>query len=231
MRKKLYLIPGTMCTEELWVKLIPYLSNSFELVYLDIPREKNFDELAEHYSEMFANEKVYLMGFSLGGYIASYFSMLHPERVEKLFVISNSPTSLPKEELNQRDDILKFVKKNGYQGISRNRVVSLLDGHNQTDYFVDLVIKMDKELGGDEFISQYQFTSQRVDLFQALSHVSFITHFYYSDGDRLINPQWFNKLRTVNPKLSIISTSGSGHMLPLEKPCELASYIKSWIEL
>jgi pimeloyl-ACP methyl ester carboxylesterase len=41
-----------------------------------------------------------LIGFSLGGYIATYFSMLYPERVEKLFVISNSPTSLPLDEIN-----------------------------------------------------------------------------------------------------------------------------------
>ena len=52
MNKKLYLIPGTMCDERLWSELIPYFSSSIELVYLTIPSNKNFEELAEYYAEL-----------------------------------------------------------------------------------------------------------------------------------------------------------------------------------
>jgi pimeloyl-ACP methyl ester carboxylesterase len=81
--KKLYLIAGTMCNEKLWTELLPHLHSSLELVYLNIPRSKSFDELAEYYNNTLGSEKVSLIGFSLGGYIATYFSMLYPERVEK----------------------------------------------------------------------------------------------------------------------------------------------------
>ncbi|OUS30826.1 hypothetical protein A9Q98_03945 [Thalassotalea sp. 42_200_T64] len=231
MRKKLHLIPGTMCNEKLWAELIPYFHRSIELVYLDIPRGKNFDELAEYYSGILGSDKVNLIGFSLGGYIATYFSMMYPQRIEKLFVIANSPTRLPEEELNQRNDILKFVKTYGYKGISRNMVVNLLDITNQIERFIEIVLNMDRALGEDEFISQYQYTSAREDLSQTISQFPFHTHFYYSDNDRLVSSQWFNELKGSSPKLSIISTPGSGHMLPLEKPEELADHINSWLEL
>ncbi|KGJ88773.1 alpha/beta fold hydrolase [Thalassotalea sp. ND16A] len=231
MRKKLYLIPGTMCNEQLWAELIPYLPHSLELIYLNIPQGKNFTELAEHYNDILGGDKVNLIGFSLGGYIASYFSMLYPERIEKLFVISNSPARLPVDELQQRNEILKFVKTYGYQGISRNRVVNLFDKTKQTERLIDIVLNMDSELGEDEFISQYQYTSARTDLSQTIGQLPFHTHFYYSDNDPLVNSQWFNELTGASPKLSVINTSGSGHMLPLEKPRELANYLNSWLEL
>ncbi|MGF1701486.1 alpha/beta hydrolase [Photobacterium makurazakiensis] len=231
MRKKLYLIPGTMCTEKLWTEILPYLYDSLELVYLDIPQGKNFDELAEHYHNIFGSDTVNLIGFSLGGYIATYYAMLHPNQIEKLFVISNSPTNLSVEELEQRSDILKYVKTYGYKGMSRNKVASLLDSKNQTDQLIDLILEMDNALGESEFISQYKCTSERVDLSQSIIQFPFYTHLYYSDNDSLINSKWLNELDNISPRLSLISTSGSGHMLPLEKPRELAQYINSWVEL
>ena len=231
MRKKLHLIPGTMCNEKLWTELLPYLHSSLELVHLDIPPGKNFNELAEYYNDLLDSDKTNLIGFSLGGYIASFFSMVYPERIEKLFVISNSPTSLSSVELTQRSDILKLVKTYGYNGLSRKKAADLLDPKNQTDRLIDLILEMDCDLGEEEFISQYQYTSERKELSQAISRLPLHTQFYYSEHDQLVSSQWFGGLTGLSPKLSVFRTSGSGHMLPLEKPRELASYINSWIEL
>jgi pimeloyl-ACP methyl ester carboxylesterase len=231
VRKKLHLIPGTMCNEQLWIELLPYLQDSFELVYLSIPRGKNFDELADYYYDLFDGDSVNLIGFSLGGYIASYFSTVYPECVEKLFVISNSPTSLPIEELNQRSDILRYVGIHGYQGISRKKAAGLLDSKKQTDSLIALILAMDSECGEKEFISQYQYTSKRTDLTQTISQLPFNIHVYYSENDPLVNAKWLNDLTQLAPKLTLSSTSGSGHMLPLEKPSELAGYITEWAAL
>jgi pimeloyl-ACP methyl ester carboxylesterase len=57
---------------------------------LEISRGKSVEELTEYYSNTLGSEKISLIGFSLGGYIATYFSMLYHKRVKKLFVISNS---------------------------------------------------------------------------------------------------------------------------------------------
>lgn len=155
MSKKLHLIPGTMCNEKLWSKMLPYLHDSLELVYLDIPQEKKFDELAEHFAIELGNDALNLIGFSLGGYIATYFSMLYPNRIEKLFVISNSPTSLSVEETNQRSAILEYVEANGYKGMSRMKAASMLDLTNRTNQLIDWILEMDSELGEIVFKSQY----------------------------------------------------------------------------
>ena len=89
---------------------------------------------------------------------------------------------------------------------------------------------MESDLGENEFISQYQYTSERVDLSPAISRFIFYTHFYYSDGDRLVNSQWFNELKVLAPKLSVISASGRGYMLSLENTQKLENHINSWVK-
>lgn len=229
MKTKIHLIPGTMCNEKLWSKLGAYLDNSIELVYLTIPMDKGFDQLAEYYKNLLANEEaINLIGFSLGGYISTYFAAHYPALVERLFVISNSPTCLPNNELKQRKVALDFVAKHGYKGLSRKKAASMLDPENQHDHFIELVLEMEREQGEADFISQYQNTSVREDLAEPISQLSMPACFYYSEHDPLIDSTWMQRLASAE-HLSVTSTAGSGHMLPLEKPQELAQHIHNWL--
>ncbi|NVK23682.1 MAG: alpha/beta hydrolase [Gammaproteobacteria bacterium] len=229
-RETLFFIPGTMCTEMLWRKLVPYLRDEYDLIYLDIPNDLNFEQLANYYAltltekYLKGNEKVNLIGFSLGGYIAAHFATLFPEHVNNAVIIANSPTQLPEQELKQRADTLKFVKKHGYKGMSHQRILNLLDASNQSSEIPQIINEMDSYLGQTTFISQYQNTSEREDLASAIIASDVAFHFYHSEQDPLVQPEWFSKVQ--NKVSSVFTTAGSGHMLPLEKPLELAEIIK-----
>ncbi|MFD2177645.1 alpha/beta fold hydrolase [Veronia pacifica] len=227
MNKRLYFIPGTMCNKRLWEKLAPFLNPTIEPVFLDIPSNKTFAQIADEYEDMMDDGRSCLIGFSLGGYIACSFAARYPERVSKLFVISNNPAGLPHEEQVQRKQILHWVKGNGYHGISQRKAASLLDQRNVSDSNIEIILSMDKELGSETFVSQYQLTSEREDLTEAIQSFNFPTHFYISENDPLLMATGFNQF-SKNPMVSVIRTSGSGHMLPLEKPRELAEQINSW---
>lgn len=231
MSKKLYFIPGTMCNEKLWEKVIPYLDPSIESVYLTIPQKNTVNEIVAHYKTLFGNDRISLIGFSLGGYIATSFATLHPDSVERLFVISNSPSDLSPEELAQRKAALALCKAHGYKGLSRKKIASLFDIQHRNDRLIDIIIAMDKKLGEAEMLSQYEYTSKRTDLRKAIAGFPFPSYFYYSSDDKLVNPLWFKNLTTLDSNLTIISTAGTGHMLPLEKPQELAEHINQWLEL
>lgn len=88
---------------------------------------------------------------------------------------------------------------------------------------------MDSDLGEATFVSQYQYNSERADLFLAITQFSFDIHLYFSEGDKMIDAQWIHRLNNSNPKIKLIETTGKGHMLPLEKPKALANYINDWL--
>ena len=231
MRTKIYLIPGTMCNERLWDKLYSAIGSSFELVHTPIPCESSLDEIADSLCEVFQEEKVNIVGFSLGGYIASYFAAKYPNRVEKIFVISNSPCALNSHEVRQHQAVIKLLDSYGYKGISRKKAASLLDKKNQNDNLISTIMEMDVELGEEVFKSQMQWTSTREDLFQELSKLTVPMTFFYSIEDPLVNESWLLHLSKVSETCVAVPTSGSGHMLPLEKPLELSEQIEEWAKL
>ena len=134
-------------------------------------------------------------------------------------------------ELKQRNEIIRWVKNNGYGGISRTKAISLLDEANQKSHFVETIIQMDAALGPDVFISQLEVTSQRKDLSSELLNLSIPITFFYSSDDTLVNEKWIKDFNKNNQNCVMVSTSGSGHMLPLEKPVELIEQIKRWAQL
>lgn len=214
-----------MCNEKLWDELLPFLSCEFDFVFLDIPLDKNFDEIADHFKALIGSDVINLVGFFLGGYVATYFASKYPKSIAKLFVISNSPSCLPDNELQQRRSILNYVAQYSYSGISRKKAAGLLDPTNQNDKFIDVILEMESELGEDVFISQYKYTSDRIDLASKISTFEFPTYFFVSDDDPLVNTKWLSELINCNSNVEVIYTSGSGHMLPLEKPRELTKSI------
>jgi len=235
MKNVVYLLPGTMCTAELWQPLINLLKPSFDFEFLDIPNGKNFEQLAKHYAQLLPDEKINLVGFSLGGYVASYLTCKYPERINKVLVIANSPTELTSREQKQRADILTFVKQYGYKGISPARANYLLDKQHHNGALTDKIIEMDKAFGQQDLISQFEFTTARQDLATAIQQSQVPFHFYHSKGDPLVQHDWFADnfphpdSYTGTNRVTITQTKSSGHMLPLEKPDELADIFKNWI--
>ncbi|MDX2370374.1 MAG: alpha/beta hydrolase [Colwellia sp.] len=243
MRQKIYLIPGTMCNERLWADFLPFLvhavGDNYEFIHVKIPIDKCFSQLSAYLNDYFTQEQVIIIGFSLGGYIASHFATTFPQRVDKVFVIANSPCILPITEEKQRQEIVEFVNCYGYKGMSNARAAQLFDSQQLLDNgngsdeqlkeFINIMISMDAELGEVEFLSQMRCTSKRSDLFEQLASSTVQFVFYYSEHDALMNVTWLDKLEQASDNCVMICIQGASHMLPLEKPKELAGHVHTWL--
>jgi len=227
MKTKLYLIPGTMCTEQLWQFLLPSLSDEFELCYLTIPNKMNLDDISDHLVAQFEEDRVNLLGFSLGGYIASLVASRFPERLDKLMVLANSPCALNADELSLRKQTVSILKRFGYKGMPRVKAEALLA--EKSALHIDLILEMDKALGADTLLSQLENTSSRDDLIQPLLALDCDVRFIYSQKDNLINLAWMQELKVLaGHKMSQKMVAGSSHMLPLEEPIMISREINTF---
>lgn len=229
MKTKLYLIPGTMCTEQLWQLLLPSLSDEFELCYLTIPNKMSLDEIADHLVAQFEEDRVNLLGFSLGGYIASLLACRFPDRFNKLMVLANSPCALNSEEISLRQQTLSILRRFGYKGMPRMKAEALLA--ERSALHTDLILDMDKALGIDTLLSQLENTSSRDDLMQPLLALGCDVRFIYSQKDNLINLAWMQELKALaGHKMSQKMVAGSSHMLPLEEPIMISREINTFFK-
>lgn len=229
MKEKIYFIPGLMTDIRLWKRVFPLLENEFELVHVPIPQTTNFDEMNKTLLEVFKEEKVNILGFSLGGYIASYFAINFPNRVKRIFLAAATASSTPIEEIEKRKEHLKNIEK-GRLKLSYKKALSLVEEKNQNDEdLINTIINMFDESGKETFISQLTSTLHREDIFDKLADLDLPIWIFYSKDDRLLNKEALEKMQFLKEKINLILREGTSHNLPLETPNELALYIKNWI--
>jgi pimeloyl-ACP methyl ester carboxylesterase len=230
MKEKIYLIPGLMTDNRLWSRIIPLLENDYELVHTSIPHSEDFDEIIDILFNEFKEEKVNVLGFSLGGYIASYFAITYPNRVNRLFTVAATPGNSTEAEIERRKEKFVAIEKEGFVGLSYEKAKSLLEKQNDEES-IKIIQDMFMDLGKESFISQLTSTFYRKDLFEDLINLSIPIWFFYSKNDRLLNQEAIKKLLLDNHNMNIISREGTSHNIPLEVPELLSNEIKKWMKV
>jgi len=232
VKEKIYLIPGLMTDERLWSRLKPFLQNEYELVHVPIPHTEDFDEIIDILFNFFKEDKINLLGFSLGGYIASYFAITYPNRVNKLFTVASTPGSSNEAEIERRKEKFAIIEKEGFVGLSYEKAVSLVEEQNQNDFeLIKIIQDMFMDLGKETFITQLTSTFYRKDLYEELINMSIPIWFYYSINDRLLNQQSIKRLLETKHNIKLISREGTSHNIPLEVPQLLSNEIRKWMKV
>lgn len=225
MKEKIYLIPGLMTDERLWSRIKPLLEDKFELVHLPIPHSEDFDEIIDILFEQIEEEEINLIGFSLGGYIASYFAITFPNRVKKLFMIAATPGASNEAEIERRKEKFLVIEKEGFKGLTYEKAKSLVE-KQEDEELIQIIRDMFLQLGKETFVSQLTSTFYRKDLLDDLVNLDIPIWFYYSENDRLLNQDSINKLINTKHNMKIVVRKGTSHNVPLEVPEDLSFYIK-----
>ncbi len=231
MKEKIYLIPGLMTDERLWSRIIPLLKDEYELIHVPIPHTGDFDEIIDILFNLFTEDKVNLLGFSLGGYIASYFAITYPNRVNKLFMLAATPGSSSEAEIERRKQKFTVIEQEGFLGLSYEKAKSLVEEKNQNDEeLIKIIQDMFMDLGKETFITQLTSTFHRKDLFIDLLNLDIPIWFHYSIDDRLLSTRALKKLNLVEHNMKLIPRVGTSHNIPLEEPELLSNILRAWMK-
>ncbi|MDX4040145.1 alpha/beta fold hydrolase [Aliarcobacter skirrowii] len=231
MREKIYFIPGLMTDIRLWSKALPLLKDDFEIIHIPIPSSTDFDEIVDILNKEFKEEKINILGFSLGGYIASYFTCKYPQRVKRLFTVAATPGTTSKVELERREKKLVDFENSSEFGLELEKAIMLLEEQNQSDLsLAQTMVDMFNDLGRDTFLTQLKSTFNRVDLFDKLKDKTIPMHMLCSSNDRLLDLEALDKLHNQKHNIKLIKRDGTSHNIPLEFPELFASSVKEWIK-
>jgi len=228
MKPVLHFIPGTMCTERLWTALVAALEADFTCVHHPIPLAQDLDATVAALRAQLGAEPAWLVGFSLGAYLAACLAVRHPGAVSRLMLVSNTPCPLAPAEARQRAGILEWVDAHGYRGISRVKAASLVGDGAGREAIVETILAMDAQLGESVFKHQMRVTSERADLAAPLGALDIPVEFFFSRDDPLVDTAWLQRFGASSPRARLHPTDGRGHMLPLERPAELAALLRRW---
>ncbi len=232
MKEKIYLLPGLMTDERLWSRVLPLLEEDYKLVHIPIPLSDDFEKISEELESLFKEKKINLLGFSLGAYIASYFSVKNPQIINRLFLLAGTPSCMNEDEIEKREHTLKQMNKLGFNGLSHKKVLTLIEEKNYNDEELIQIIKdMFVDLGVDVYNLQMNLTFNRKDLYKELTSLTFPIKFFYSKQDRLLNHNSLEYIRDEHKNIILLSREGTSHMISLEEPETLAREIRDWMTL
>ena len=233
MPKTIYFIPGTMCDDRLWQPAWQLLGEQYsqdcQLVHLSIPTTGNMDEVVGELAKKIVTENAILVGFSLGGYIASAIALQIPELISHLVVVSNMPKNLPDAEIKQRKRTIAWIAKRGYSGIPNKRIDDLLhpeikqiEGHHFAS-IKNTIVAMDADLGADVLLHQLSVSMLRPALLNRLSKLTLPISFLVGDEDSLVDFPSLEQEIIDAKHINAFKVENTGHMLPLESPQALVS--------
>lgn len=134
----LTLIHGFLEDSRMWAPLLPFLSDRFNILTVDLPGHgKTSTFNTEHSMEWMADcvaavledlnlQKTALLGHSMGGYVALAFAELHPELLDKFCLFFSTPECDTPEKVIQRGKAAKLVHEHK-DSFVRNSIPLLFD--------------------------------------------------------------------------------------------------------
>ncbi len=229
MVKKIYALPGFMTDIRLWDKLKENLGNEYELIHMDIPVKSSFEEIVDILKNSIKDEKINLLGFSLGGYVAMYLSSKYPELINKVMAVGCTAASMSEDEIEKRKQVIKQTVDFGFTKLSRKKIHTLIDEENyENEELISLIQDMYKKAGFETFKTHLGITLLRIELGDKLIKNNTKGFFLYSKGDRLVSTKWMNDFKEKAKNFSFKELNSNSHFVPFEKTKELSSSIKEF---
>jgi pimeloyl-ACP methyl ester carboxylesterase len=172
------------------------------------------------------DQPMHLIGFSMGGYIASLAALKLPEKVASLTLVGFDSDGLSTKELSQRKQLLQGINSGSYQCMSQSKLEFFVHCDNAKNQAVVGILKqMEGDLGSHVLASQIKATTDRKNLTAQLAQCQFPVHLITGEQDKVASPEALKRIQQQIPNSERLIVADAGHMLPLEQPKALARYL------
>lgn len=221
------LIPGFMADASLWDDVVADLGQIGEVSHGDISQASTIEEMARQILDH-APERFVVIGFSMGGYVAREMARLAAGRVEALVLVATSARADTPAQARQKAFAVRNVQPDRFHGLSRGAVLSSLHPSRADDEaMVERVRAMSERVGGAVFL-RHASQARAGDL-DRLASIRCPTLVVAADRDALRSLDESRELRDGITGATMVVVEESGHMIPIERPVELAALVVPWL--
>ncbi|EKE68654.1 alpha/beta fold hydrolase [Gallaecimonas xiamenensis] len=217
-------LPGTQCDERLWLPLWRLLDLE-DRRYVPLQWAETLEQmlsLADYGAE---GDRVHLVGFSMGGFIASRFALDNPQQVASLTLIGFDGAGLSQQEQALRQQLVTQLDKGRFKPMTEARLDQMVGQGPNGQGARETVREMEQDLGGSVLKYHLLAASARPDLRPALAKASFPVNIIAAKDDQLAPLAKLEAMHQALAKSRLLVLENSGHMLPLEQPEALAELL------
>lgn len=201
-------------------------ANSFdEMLMLVRDRAQSFNDQGKP-----TNQPCHLVGFSMGGYIASQFAIRHPQQVASLTLIGTSANGLTPQEIQQRKHIIAAINKRTYRGMNETRLKQFVYAPNFTSELSQLIQDMNRDLGAGVLKAHIESATPRPAFAKQLAKLSCPIHFIAAEQDQIAPLKSLQQNQRDIPNSQLHCVENAGHMMLLERPETVARILQTYLQ-
>lgn len=231
MREPLLLIPGLMCTAELFEPQVKALSDERRIVVAD---HTGGDDMHTIANQILANapDRFALAGLSMGVYLALEIMAVAPDRVTRLALLDGKARLDTADELAGRKALLKMADEGRYLNITYDVLLTRLvaAGRSLEPGLRDTIIQMATDTGVTVFRRQMAAIINRRSYLAGLSAISCPTLILTGALDVITPPERAREMAGLIPHARLELVPGCGHLSTLEAPDAVNAAMETWLE-
>ena len=229
MKPFIVLMPGMMCSQDVFSHQINVLENFFNVIVIEFNEHRDIELGVKNLASNLPN-KFHLLGHSMGGIIAMELVKQHSKRVLSLALLNTNPYQEKQELKDKRNKTLKeldsldliSLMKSDY--ISRYFPDDCRDKNKLIQQCVDMASKLDKKV----FYNQSVALRDRKDQTSILENVDCKTLILCGERDQLCPVSYHSDMNKMIKSSDLIVLEGIGHMPIVECPVTLNNHLKNF---
>lgn len=229
--KTILILHGWGGSSDSWKKVIQILSNNFKVICPDLPgfgksdfptKPFTLDDYVNWlslFSQKLNLSKFFLLGHSFGGRIAIKFSILNPQKIEKLILVNSAGIESYKTFPTR---IAFFFAKVGNFLFSKKCFVQFKNFFSQIFYFLFRIQDYAKAKG---VMRETMKNIVSEDLLSQLSKISCDTLIVWGKKDKILPLKYAFLFKEKIPNSQLIFLQNTGHSPHLEVPEKLSQVL------
>ena len=230
--KCVVLLHGYLENMLVWEEFIPLIYKSVRVVTIDLPGHgisevkgavHTMDYLADVVAAALKSlniERAYIVGHSMGGYVALALCERHPQAVEGVVLLHSTPNADSEEKRNNREREITLVKSGKKELLARTAPEKGFAADNRQrckDHIEDLV-EMVHITEDDGIVALLGGMIARKDQNDMLRQLNAPQLFILGRKDEYITAEIAEAMVAAHPQAKVAWMENSGHMSFIEEP-------------
>ena len=229
MKPFIVLMPGMMCSQDVFSHQINVLDNFFNVIVIEFNEHRDIELGVKNLASNLPN-KFHLLGHSMGGIIAMELVKQHSKRVLSLALLNTNPYEEKQELKDRRNKILKELDALDLISLMRSDYISRYfpddcrDKNKLIQQCVDMASILDKKV----FYNQSVALRDRKDQTSILENVDCKTLIICGERDQLCPVSYHSDMNKMIKNSDLIVLEGVGLMPIIECPLILNNHLKNF---
>ncbi len=225
----LVLVPGLLCTAELYRDQIAGLADIAEASVADHSQGETMTEIARAILAK-APPTFALCGLSMGGYVAFEVMRQAPDRVERLALLDTAPGADTPEQKKGREARIARAQKGELLDIALEMWPLFVHPTRHGDEDLKArFLQMARDTGPERFARQQRAIMSRPDSTPFLSAISRQTLVVVGDADRVTPPEQAQAIADGVSFSELATIAACGHLSTMERPEAVNAALRRWL--